>query len=66
MLAFGLCALADLLSHKYAMAQTETILTKYTGLRDGIFVSPEKFGSMRKMYEQKQGRIVVEDLDLIE
>jgi hypothetical protein len=31
------------------------VLVKYTGFRDGIYVNPDKFASMRKSFENAGG-----------
>lgn len=51
-LAFGLCAAADYLTFRYAFSQTEKTLIKYTGFRDGVYVNPDKFQSMKKSFDR--------------
>lgn len=66
-MAFGLCAAADYAAYRYSFAQTEKILVKYTGFRDGVFVSPDKFAAMRKNYQQASGKVYEDDKnDLME
>ena len=66
-LAFGLCAAADYIAYRYSFSQTEKILLKYTGFRDGVYVNPDKFATMRKNYQAANGKIYEEDKsDLME
>jgi hypothetical protein len=53
LVGFTFCALAEYGGYYFTQSKTKTILNKYTGYKDGVFVNPDKYKAMRANFEKK-------------